>query len=355
MANMGPADMVEARGEGRGLQVVLFVSLWFVWNITIGIVTKWILLYGEVCLEGQGCRQYSFPLATTAIHMGVSQTTCYVYIYHIRRSLAGRQLDGLMRLRKVGPLAAFFAATVACGNLSLKYVYPSFKQMVGSGSPVVTVAMSVLVTRTRYNWWSWASMPMICGGLWMCTAGEVNFHAFGFVFAIGSMVLRSAKSIAQAQLLGKEERIDPVTLLFYMSPLAGILVLLVSLVAEGTEPYMLLVRAAWEYKTAGGASGTNGAGGGHGLPMLLLLLLASGLNACFLNITGFLVTRCTSAVTLQVLGSLKSCLGIALSVAVFGNELRPNQACGIVVCLVGVWIYESRGRSIKVAAKAKEG
>jgi len=334
------------------LGVVLLVSVWFVWNITIGTLTKWILLYGQVCMAEGSCQKYSFPLATTAIHMAVSWVTCYVYIFHIRRSLGGRQLDGWARLRKVGPLAGLFAASVALGNLSLSYVYPSFKQMVGSGSPVVTVAMSVMATKTRFNRWTWASMPLICGGLWMCTAGEVNYSPFGFAYAVGSMVLRSAKSIVQAQLVGKEERIDPVTLLYYMSPLAGALVLFVSLLAEGPQPFALLARAAWEYRPGAGAQGADGEAEPRGLPTLLLLLLASGFNACFLNLSGFLVTRRTSAVTLQVLGSLKSCLGIAFSVAVFQNELRPNQAWGIAVCLVGVWIYESKGRSIKIAATA---
>merc|ERR1711865_1123001 len=71
------------------------------------------------------------------------------------------------------------------------------------------------------------------------------------------------------------------------------------------------------------------------------------MNACLLNITNFLVTAYTSPVTLQVLGNVKSCLSIVVSVAIFGNALRPLQGLGVVICLVGVWLYQRHGGVIK--------
>merc|ERR1711865_1230365 len=87
---------------------------------------------------------------------------------------------------------------------------------------------------------------------------------------------------------------------------------------------------------------------------VILLLLAGGLNACLLNITNFLVTAYTSPVTLQVLGNVKSCLSIAVSVAIFGNALRPLQGLGVLICLVGVWVYQKYGGVVKTDAVASQ-
>eukprot|EP00439_Symbiodinium_sp_Y106_P008964 s793_g1.t1 len=85
--------------------------------------------------------------------------------------------------------------------------------------------------------------------------------------------------------------------------------------------------------------------------------MLSGLNACLLNIANFLVTSYTSPVTLQVLGNVKSCLSIAVSVAIFRNSLTLEQALGVCTCLVGVWMYNQKSSPAgpSAANKASDG
>merc|ERR1712032_355358 len=78
-------------------------------------------------------------------------------------------------------------------------------------------------------------------------------------------------------------------------------------------------------------------------------LCLGGLNACLLNIANFLVTAYTSAITLQILGNVKACVGIMISVFIFGNELRFMQGLGVIVCLFGVHIYEKKGGRVVIA------
>jgi len=80
---------------------------------------------------------------------------------------------------------------------------------------------------------------------------------------------------------------------------------------------------------------------------VFFLLTLGGLNACLLNITNFQVTADTSAVMLNVLGNVKNCIGIGVSVLIFGNPLLLEQAIGVVICLVGVWFYQKYGSSLK--------
>merc|ERR550514_2187956 len=114
-----------------------------------------------------------------------------------------------------------------------------------------------------------------------------------------------------------------------MAPWAAFLLLIIAICVEQLEPLMLF--------------NPNSTGVGR----VLGLLIVGGLNACLLNVFNFLVTSYTSAVTLQVLGNVKSCLSIAISVAIFKNDLLWEQAIGVIACLAGVWYYNKYGGPAK--------
>lgn len=322
------------------LWTALVVVTWFTFNVSMSTVMKWTYLYGKVCdMEGNECLVYKFPFMITGIHMLFSWIVCFFILRsrsdHYRLSLA-------QQVKKVMPLALCFSVCVACGNLSLKYIYPSFSQMLSSMSPLITVFISVVVRRKRYNWWTWFSMPVICGGLLVCGREEVNFDILGATFAVVATVLRAIKSVMQEKMLDpKEKDMDSVTLLYYLAPWAGFFLVSMSIVFEGPAPFMTL------YPYRNGAPVT-------GVPRLLMLLSFSGLNACFLNISGNLVTAYMGAVMLQILGNLKACISIMVSVAIFRNPVTPVQAGGVAMCLFGVWIYNSKGGVVKVPTAPEE-
>merc|ERR1719284_2135243 len=145
------------------------------------------------------------------------------------------------QLEKIAPLSISFSMSVAMGNVSLKYIYPSFNQMLGAMSPLITVLMAVVFQGKRYNAWTWGSMPVICGGLVLCSAKEVNYDHMGAFFATGATVLRAAKSIMQGKLLTDSNKLDSVTLLFYMAPWAAVLLFALAIFSEGVEPISLLL------------------------------------------------------------------------------------------------------------------
>lgn len=326
------------RNSTSNLMTPFVIASWFVLNISIGNVMKWLYVYGEICVAGQAhvpvCTKYKYPLTVTVIHMLFSWACCRAYMgWRGTGSQNHMSLD--QQAQKIFPLAACFALSVGMGNLSLKYIFPSFNQMLGASSPLITVVMMVLVTNTRYNAWAWGSMPIICGGIVLCAAKEVNFHMWGAIFCFGATVMRGAKSIIQGKLLSAPgEKLDSVALLYYMAPWSAALLFVMALFTEGLEPVLLLCGGG------GGVSTT-------GIFRVLVLLVISGLNACLLNISNFLVTFHTNAVTLQVLGNVKTVLSIGVSVCIFRNPLSMSQAVGCMVCLGGVWIYNSKGKSFK--------
>jgi drug/metabolite transporter (DMT)-like permease len=229
------------------------------------------------------------------------------------------------------------------GNLSLKFIYPSFNQMLSSVSPLVTVLMAMAIRRKTYNAWTWISMPVICGGLLVCSTEEVNFNLLGATLVVLATVLRATKSVMQEKLLDpKEKDMDSVSLLFYLAPWAGLFLVIMSLCFEGLEPLRTL------FPWRNGVPTT-------GMLQILVLLSFSGVNACFLNLSGNLVTAYVGAVGLQILGNLKSCMSIVVSVTIFGNPVTPLQRGGVIMCLFGVWLYSSWGGPSKAKEAARVG
>lgn len=315
------------------------VGSWFAFNISMGSLTKWTYLYGQVCFkDARGCVAYTFPLFITAVHMLVCWTICFVIIW--RRKEARHVLSWSKQLAKIVPLAIVFSSSIAMGNLSLKYIYPSFNQMLASVSPLLTVLVSMTMQGKRYNSWTWISMPVICGGLLLCSFTEVNYNTLGTVFVFGATLLRAVKSVMQEKLLDPKERsFDSVTLLAYFSPWAGAFCLSMSLCFEGLAPVMLLL-----------PSGESGAIAG--VEVILFLLLMSGVNAAFLNLSANLLTSYVGAVMLQILGNVKACIAILVSVAIFRNPVTMEQVLGVTICLSGVFLYQQKGGSVKRVAAA---
>lgn len=314
------------------LETAAVVISWFVLNISISSFTKWIFVNGSICIEGTGCTQYKFPLAITVIHMIFSWALCRFYIFHVRGDTeAGLTYE--QQLKEIMPLSACFALSVALGNMSLKYIYPSFNQMLGSMGPLITVLLAVVLQQKSFSMKTWLSMPVICIGLAICSVKELNFNVLGTFFATAATVLRAVKTLIQGKLLSR--KMDPVSLLYYMAPMSAVLLSFLMIFIEGLEPITLLVAPTKCTAKPGSTAVT-------GLGTLTVLLMLSGLNACLLNICNFLVTSYTSPVTLQVLGNVKSCLGIAVSVAIFKNSFTLEQLLGVFTCLFGVWIYNQK-------------
>jgi len=233
--------------------------------------------------------------------------------------------------RLIWPLSISFALSVSTGNLALKYLFPSFNQMLASIGPLVTIMLDVCVTGTKYNFMSYFSVGLCVVGVMMCTLGEPSMHVWGLLFNLTSTLLRGLKSVLQQTLL-QDHKIDSVTLLYFMAPQAALVMLPTTLLMEGTDTWKNFLNLDQKYEAT-----------------MFWLVIASCLNACFLNITTFVVTRETSAVTLQVLGNAKTLVGIAISFMWFGNATTKMQLSGIAVCIVGIVCYERLGKKFKTA------
>lgn len=62
-----------------------------------------------------------------------------------------------------------------------------------------------------------------------------------------------------------------------------------------------------------------------------------------MNLTNFLVTKYTSALTLQVLGNMKGVIAAGISIALFKNPVTAKGMLGYLITVCGVVAYSEVG------------
>ena len=285
------------------------VSAWFALNVAIGNLNGWVLRDG-----------FDYPVLLTIVHMVLCWVLSAVALMTFMRRPDAKPIPRRV-LAKVRKLSLCFCASVACGNIALQYIFVSFAQMVTAAGPLFTILLMYAITGKRYSMPAYLSMVPMCGGVMMCTAGEVNFHWVGFIAVVAATLLRGVKSILQGRLLTEpEDKLDELTLLHHM---AGC-----SLPPLGLYAALVEHGALYDPRLRG-----------EGATRRWALVLLSGVVAFLLNLSNLVVTKRTSAVSLQVLGNVKVVLSIGVSIAIFGNPISAWSAAGCLITLGGVACY----------------
>ena len=246
-------------------------------------------------------------------------------------------------------LSQTFAVSIVSAVASLEYLEVSFEQAIAACTPAVTAFLGVLILRKREHWRVWLSLtPVIAGGL--VTAGaEPTFHGKGLALVVGSMVARATKSCLQELLLsgaeeknslqspgagGKQfvakEKFDSLNSLRWMSLMSVCTLLPASVEIEGHCAIKSVLQSAYEDRE------------------LALALCVNCAGAFLVNISQFLVTQRVGALSMQVLGNVKTVVTVVFSVFIFKNEVGFRSCLGYALSLAGCFVYlrEKRKREM---------
>ncbi|XP_039136607.1 probable sugar phosphate/phosphate translocator At3g11320 [Dioscorea cayenensis subsp. rotundata] len=297
---------------------------------TFGLVASWyssnigVLLLNKYLLSNYGFR---YPIFLTMCHM----TACSLFSY---ASVAWLKLVPLQTVRsriqflKIAALSLVFCFSVVSGNVSLKYLPVSFNQAVGATTPFFTALFAYFMTVKRESWITYFTLVPVVTGVIIASGGEPSFHLFGFLMCIGATAARALKSVLQGILLSSEgEKLNSMNLLLYMAPMAVFFLLPATIFMEENVLGVTLALAKEDKK-------------------IIWYLLFNSSLAYFVNLTNFLVTKHTSALTLQVLGNAKGAVAVVISILIFRNPVSVTGMFGYTLTVIGVILYsESKKRN----------
>lgn len=225
------------------------------------------------------------------------------------------------QLAKIATLSTVFCGSVVGGNISLRYLPVSFNQAVGATTPFFTALFAYLMTFKREAWVTYATLLPVVAGVVIASEGEPGFHLYGFIMCISATAARAFKSVLQGILLSSEgERLNSMNLLLYMSPIAVLVLLPAALIME-PKVLEVIVSLGQQHK------------------FLWLLLLINSTMAYSANLLNFLVTKHTSALTLQVLGNAKGAVAVVISIFLFRNPVTFIGIAGYTMTVLGVAAY----------------
>ena len=333
------------------LKTFLIVCGWFASTVLLISFNKILMRDGS---------KFRLPIFLTFMHMCVAYVCCEIVLSFKERSLvvafhnssssgsssstggggvfvsARQQLQSNRQFWKIFALSQTFAVSIVAAVASLEYLEVSFEQAIAACTPAVTACMGMVILRKKEHWRVWASLtPVILGG--MVTAGaEPTFHAKGLALVLASMVARATKSCLQELLLSsaeseggvskdgvvqQSEKLDSLNSLRWMSLMSVCTLLPASVEFEGVCAIKAALRSAYEEND------------------LAWALCANCAGAFLVNISQFLVTQHVGALSMQVLGNVKTIVTVVFSVVIFKNVVGLRSMLGYALTLIGCFVY----------------
>mmetsp|Transcript_41161 Transcript_41161/g.131737 ORF Transcript_41161/g.131737 Transcript_41161/m.131737 type:complete len:357 (+) Transcript_41161:322-1392(+) len=302
------------------LTLMLIVS-WYLSNIGVILLNKYLLsIYG-----------FKFPIFLTMLHM----IACSLMSYAV--SLLGlvprQSVRSGKQFMKIVVLSCVFCLSVVGGNISLRYIPVSFNQAIGATTPMFTALFSVLILGKVETKETYLALVPVVVGIVLASNSEPLFHLTGFLVCMSATAARALKSVLQGLLLSSDvDKLNSMNLLLYMAPVS-VVVLLPFVALMESNPIGQVVANMKES------------------PHFLVLLFLNCFMAYFVNLTNFLVTKHTSALTLQVLGNAKGVVAVVVSILIFRNPVSATGMVGYTITVFGVIMYsEAKKRTGKQAA-----
>jgi hypothetical protein len=138
---------------------------------------------------------------------------------------------------KISLLALVFTLTVVLGNVSLRFIPVSFNQAIGATTPVFTAALAYAIMHTREAPRVYLSLIPVVAGVVVASGAEPLFNMLGFLAAVTAACARALKSVLQGLMLAdSHERMDSLSLLMYMAPVAVVALIPTTLLFEPDAP-----------------------------------------------------------------------------------------------------------------------
>lgn len=255
----------------------------------------------------------------------------YIAVYWLQ-IVPFQQISSRKQFLKIFALSGIFCFSVVCGNTSLRYLPVSFNQAIGATTPFFTAVFAFVITCKRETGEVYFALLPVVLGIVLASNSEPLFHLFGFLVCVGSTAGRALKSVVQGIILTSEsEKLHSMNLLLYMAPMAALILLPVTLYVEGNVAAVTIDKAKTD-------------------SFIVFMLIGNATVAYLVNLTNFLVTKHTSALTLQVLGNAKAAVAAIVSILIFRNPVTIMGMTGFFITVMGVVIYSEAKRRSKATA-----
>jgi hypothetical protein len=297
-------------------QALPIAVLWSALGIGLIFFNKFIFLP-----EGSG---FNFPFIIFLMWWHALAGTISTNILRFARpdmmpAASEHKLDVKSYLVNILPIALLQASALAFGNTAYLYISVAYIQMVKNTTSAFVFVFSIMFGLERGTFSNTFAVVMVCIGLLLTTAGEMDFSVIGFMFQIAGTVCDSLRLSLTKIVLSSSHavKLDPMSALYYSSPTVLMMLTLPVFLVDSTR---MTLHKVWDMK---------------------FVLFANALLAFGLNMTSmFFMKRC-GATTYALTGVVKDVALILLCCALFGHPMTTLQLCGFLISLAGFQLYNN--------------
>ncbi|KAJ6825247.1 xylulose 5-phosphate/phosphate translocator, chloroplastic [Iris pallida] len=310
-APAAPAPAAEAEEEeegGMNAQLAVVFGLWYFQNVVFNIYNKKVL----------NVFPYPWLLASFQLLVG----SLWMSSLWLARLQPFPEASPRFLLALLGP-ALFHAVGHISACVSFSKVAVSFTHVIKSSEPVFSVAFSSLLGRS-YPLPVWLSVLLIVLGCSLAAVTEVTFNLAGLSGALLSNVGFVLRNIYSKKSLQSFRHVDGLNLYGWISVLSFLYLFPVAVLVEGAH-WALGLRQALAAVDA---------------PWRLYWWVAvSGVFYHLYNQSSYQALDKISPLTFSVGNTMKRVVVIVASVLVFRNPIRPLNALGSAIAVLGTFLY----------------
>uniref|UniRef100_A0A7R9ZY69 Sugar phosphate transporter domain-containing protein n=1 Tax=Pyrodinium bahamense TaxID=73915 RepID=A0A7R9ZY69_9DINO len=260
---------------------------------------------------------YPHPLLVTTMNFGTCSLFCIIaWVLGFQRPPPKLTYSMCARL---APLMFFHWMGTFLANISVSEVNIAFTHTVKAAEPVFTAVFATLLLGNSTSLRAWLYLMLVVAGVALASRTEVSFTWLGFWAAMASNISVSLRTVLSKKLIGNKTVPD---LMSFMAVLhCGAFVMSLLAAACAKRPPVPDTFLGFSAKAASA--------------------LAIGPLVWVFNTASILVLSWTSPVVHSMIRTLRRPVLVVASMVAFGTAVKPLNAGGIIMALVGAWLFNS--------------
>jgi len=186
----GPAEAPASPPPPTAITQAAWLLLWTMNNIFVTVLNKTAFSHVD----------FNYPYALSVVHMACNSVGAAVYVSMNRDSVKQKTLNPQGR-KMITFFSLLFAANIAVGNNSLRYVSVNFNQVMRSLVPGVTMLLGTFWLNKSFSAARKVAVIPIMIGVAMATYGELRFTMLGFAVTVLCVILAALKVVVSGEVL----------------------------------------------------------------------------------------------------------------------------------------------------------
>ncbi|KAI5949280.1 hypothetical protein KGF54_005515 [Candida jiufengensis] len=337
---------VEEKGnyKNQTIQATLYILGWYFFSLSISLYNKW--MFGSLGLN------FKFPILVTSFHQLCLFLLSFVILFvnsslrPLKNSYKGGNffkfsktmlfVDFKFILVNILPCSVASAGDIGLSNFAISLISLSLYTMLKTSSLIFVLIFGLIFKLEKFNWRLIIIVLVMCGSVIMMVDKpeplkeddsveliEEKNSKFGIILVIFASLLSGLRwSFTQILLKKNPYTSNPISTIFYISPIMSIVLFVLGLIIEGWGPF--IESNIWEK---------------FGIFKSIILLIIPGILAFFMTLCEFKLLKIAQIITLSIAGIFKELLTIILSFLIFGDKLNFINILGLIITFSDILWY----------------